>query len=234
MRFDKAIWHGPVPNERSESPVRKVRGLVLHIMEGSITSCDNWFHNPRAEASAHFGNPKSGELWQWVDTDREAWAQMAGNLEWISVEHEGVAPEELTASQLENDARLLAWLHHHYGVPLQRANSPAGSGLGFHAMGGEAWGGHFGCPGALIVAQRSAIVARAKELVAPPAPPKFLIASHPGGGDALVNLDDRQWKGIPDPLAERVEIAKGIRRGSVPPLWWTHATQIPWEQAFAA
>lgn len=141
-------------------------GLVLHIECGTEAGTDSWFHNPKAQASAHFGNPKVGPLDQWVDTDDKAWAEVDGNSRWVSVEHEGKGGAHLTASQVENDAHLLAWLHRTEGVPLRITNHTWRKGLGWHGMGGNAWGGHFDCPGDPIKAKRKAIVSRAKAIVA--------------------------------------------------------------------
>jgi hypothetical protein len=173
MHFPRAIFRGPIANMSPKGMQHPIKGLVLHIMEGSITSADNWFRDPKSQASAHFGNAKDGRLWQWVDTDDKAWAEVAGNPRWLSIENEGIAPTSLTPQQLENVAELLAWMHTTYGVPLQVTDDPNGEGLGWHGMGGAAWGGHFGCPGEPIKAQRAAIVARAEQIVVPkPAPPK--------------------------------------------------------------
>ena len=148
------------------------RGLVLHIIQGDCPAAEAWFRNPHSQASSHFGNPKTGGLIQWVNTNNKAWAEAAGNGAWVSVEHDGHAGDHLTASQLENDAQLLAWLHREYGVPLEIATSPAGHGVGHHAMGGVAWGDHLECPGAPIVAAKMDIIARAHAILGdlPPVP----------------------------------------------------------------
>lgn len=163
-RFSGAEWIGPTPNETPGGQV-DVHGLVLHIQEGTEAGSESWFKNPEAQASAHFLNPKSGGLRQLVDTNDRAWAEMAGNRHWISVENEGYSGEELTTSQLENVAQLYAWLHNTYGIPLQPTDDPNGQGIGWHGMGGDAWGGHFDCPGDPIKAQRPAILARAQQIL---------------------------------------------------------------------
>lgn len=171
-RFRRARWRGPIPNRTPGGMVRPVMGLVLHIEQGTEAGTDAWFHNPKAQASAHFGNPKKGRLDQWVDTDDKAWAEAAGNSRWISVEHEGMAGDRLTAAQIENDAHLLAWLHVTEGVPLQVTDSVDKRGLGWHGMGGAAWGSHFSCPGEPIVKQRDQIITRAKALIEGSGPAK--------------------------------------------------------------
>jgi peptidoglycan hydrolase-like protein with peptidoglycan-binding domain len=163
-RFPGADWIGPTPNETDGGQV-DVHGLVLHIQEGTEAGSEAWFRNPDAQASSHFLNPKSGNLRQLVDTANRAWAEMAGNRHWLSVENEGYSGEELTDSQIENVAQLYAWIHKVYGTPVSATDDPNGSGIGWHGMGGDAWGGHFNCPGEPIKAQRPRIIARVNEIL---------------------------------------------------------------------
>ncbi|MGD1220011.1 N-acetylmuramoyl-L-alanine amidase [Streptomyces krungchingensis] len=158
----------PIPVNFTRGGQESVRGVAVHIMDGTLPGTDSWFRNPKAQASAHFGTGKAGELYQWVDTADRAWAQASGNRTWLSVENEGKGGDALTDAQLDRNAEVLAWAHRTEGVPLQVAASPSGYGLGFHAMGGDAWGGHTSCPGTRIVAQLPEIVERAKRLVAAP------------------------------------------------------------------
>jgi hypothetical protein len=168
--------------------IRPLHGLVLHIEEGTEAGTRAWFNmtvqerqkafdddwekggkkGPHLKAyasSAHFGNPKSGALEQFVDTDDQAWAQGAGNQLWISVENEGYSGNTLTPSQVDNLASLMVWLNQTEQVPLQLADNPAGFGLGYHAMGGVAWGDHQDCPGDPIIAQRLKIIDHANEII---------------------------------------------------------------------
>lgn len=180
-RFSKATWH-PVQNYTTDGQ-DQVLGLIVHIMEGSIDGTQSWFNNPSAQASSHFGNGKSGDLRQWVDTKDRAWAQAAGNRTYLSIENEGSTPDALTPQQVENVAQVLAWAHKLYGVPLQKANAPGEHGLGWHGMGGDAWGGHFDCPGDHIRAQFDEIIARAEAIVGAPGPtPTPIYAPFPGRG----------------------------------------------------
>ena len=192
-RFPKATWRGPVPN-LTPGGMSAHRGLVLHIQEGTESGTDAWFHNPASQVSAHFGNPKSGPLDQWVDTDDRAWAEVDGNPEWISVENEGNSGDVLTASQLENAAQLFAWIHTTYGVPLQPSDSTV-PGLTGHGLGGQAWGGHLDCPGSPILDQRPQIIARAAQIAGgaptpqPPAPPPPTHPSSPPfGGNQVATI----------------------------------------------
>lgn len=159
-KFDKAVWKGQVPN-RTPGAMANILGVVLHIMEGTLDGSDSWFHNPQAQASAHFGVGKDGRMYQWVDTVDKAWAQAAGNPNYISIENEGNAGDALTDPQLASVAQIVAWVSKTYGTPLTAVDKPGASGLGWHGMGGAAWGGHLGCPGDPIKSQRSAILAGA-------------------------------------------------------------------------
>jgi hypothetical protein len=180
------------------------RGLVLHIQDGTESGTESWFKNPSSQASSHFLNPRSGGLRQMVDTNDKAWAEANGNQYWISIENEGTGSDALTASQIENCAQLLAWLHKTYNVELVSTDSVNGYGLGWHGMGGVAWGDHPNCPGDPIKNQRPAILARATQLVAgttsTPAPatpafPKGLAPnkSNPSAKVLQQMLKDTQW-----------------------------------------
>jgi N-acetylmuramoyl-L-alanine amidase len=161
-----ALWR-PIPVNYSPGGMEAYDGVVLHVMEGTIDGSDSWFRNPQAQASAHFGTGKDGRVYQWVDTADKAWAQAEGNPRNISIENEGNAGDALTAAQVERVAEILAWAHQVHGVPLRINDDPASQGLGWHGMGGAAWGGHVGCPGDRIKAQRLAIITRAQALLNP-------------------------------------------------------------------
>ncbi|WP_433252832.1 peptidoglycan recognition protein family protein [Streptosporangium sp. CA-135522] len=163
-RMLSATWK-PISGNFTPDGQVEVRGVVLHIMAGTLSGTDSWFRNPRAQASSHFGTGKQGALYQWVDTRDRAWTQGQGNRSWVSIENEGKGGDELTDAQLDRCAQVLAWAHHEHGVPLQVAIDPDGRGLGHHSMGGRAWGGHLQCPGARIIAQKPEIVRRARLLV---------------------------------------------------------------------
>lgn len=163
-----AQWK-PLPAGVNHSPGGMVAwdGIILHIMEGTLDGSDSWFRNPQAQASAHFGIGKDGRVFQWVDTADKAWAQAQGNPRNISIENEGNAGDSLTAAQLERNAEILAWAHEVHGVPLMLNDDPNARGLGWHGMGGALWGGHTGCPGPTIKAQRPWIINRAEAILNP-------------------------------------------------------------------
>jgi LysM repeat protein len=159
-RFSGATWR-PIPDNYTAGGQDSVHGVVIHIMDGTLAGTDSWFRNKSAQASSHFGTGRDGTLYQWVDTANRAWAQAGGNRTWLSIENEGRGGDALTDAQINRCADVLRWAHEVYGVPLQLTSDPNGRGLGYHAMGGSAWGGHTSCPGSKIVAQLAEIVKRA-------------------------------------------------------------------------
>jgi hypothetical protein len=167
-RFAKARWRGPVPNRTPNGTVKPIMGVVLHIQCGTEEGTNSWFHNKMAKVSAHFGNPRRWyfRLDQWVDTKDKAWAEAAGNPNWISLENEGKAGQKLTRGQIKRAAQLLVWVHRKYGAPIRISNNVNRGGLIGHSCGGAAWGGHTSCPGPRIMAQRSEIIAKARKIMA--------------------------------------------------------------------
>jgi hypothetical protein len=204
-----ATWR-PIPVNFTKGGQESVRGVVIHIMAGTLAGTDSWFRNPKAQASSHFGTGKTGALYQWVDTADRAWAQASGNRDWLSVENEGKGGDALTSAQLDKCAAVLAWAHKTHGVPLQLARSTSDKGLAYHALGGSGWGGHTSCPGSKIVAQLPEILARAKAIAGvatpkPPAKPKVSLAHIVAAAKA--DPKAAQGKGKYEPETKIVEAA---------------------------
>lgn len=168
MRYPGATWSGS-PNETVGGMIEHL-GLVLHVEQGTQEGTDSWFHNPASQVSAHFGVSRTGVVTQWVDTDDKAWAEAAGNPYWLSIEIEGYSGDEATLGQLDAIARLYAWGVTTFGWPMATTDDPQHGGLGWHGMGGAAWGSHVFCPGAPIVAQRAEILHRASAYLPQPQP----------------------------------------------------------------
>lgn len=167
-RIPGADWR-PVRNFTPGGVTRPPRGMVLHTAVGSYEGTISWQNNPASQVSSYAVIAKDGRMAQCVDLDNRAWTQGSGNPFWIGVEMEG-SSEPLTDAQLQTTARLYAFLVQTYGIPLQKTDDPAGMGLGWHGMGGGAWGGHYNCPGPAMVAQRDEILRRAAVILNRPAP----------------------------------------------------------------
>jgi N-acetyl-anhydromuramyl-L-alanine amidase AmpD len=80
-------------------------------MEGGLAAAHGVLSGP-AQSSWHFSNPKVGPLEQHYAMSRITWhgGSLGANRRYVGIEHEGVAGEPLTASQIENDVALLGWL----------------------------------------------------------------------------------------------------------------------------
>lgn len=211
-RMPDATWM-PIPGNHTVHGMGVIHGVTLHIMAGTLSGTDTWFRNPRARASSHFGTGRAGQLRQWVDSKDRAWAQVDGNPNWLSIENEGRGGDELTNAQLDACAKVLAWAHLVHGVPLQSTGDPGGRGLGHHAMGGAAWGGHTACPGPRIVSQKKDILARARRLVADgpdddgggPPPWSGRLLMYVKGRPVMSGQDVRVWQAA---LNRRVKAAR--------------------------
>jgi len=111
--------------------------IVAHVMEGTIEGCAAWFANPASKASANYGVAKDGRIWCFVDptgpdapfanglvqspddTVKNLIAAAGGdnlNFVTISIEHEGMSGEPLTAAQLDASGHLGAWLCERFGI----------------------------------------------------------------------------------------------------------------------
>lgn len=169
--IDNGWTFDPVLNKTANGQ-QTVQGLVVHVMDGTFSGSKSWFNNSESEASSHFGTNREGYAEQWVDTKDKAWTQAAGNSSWVSVENEGRGGDSLSDGQITRIAEILAWLHRIYAVPIREASGPGDRGLGWHGMGGAAWGGHYDCPGDAVRAQFPEILKRAAEIAGTNAQPK--------------------------------------------------------------
>lgn len=171
-----ATWR-PVPSYGGS--LDSVVGVVIHVTDGEGDPY-NEFINPSNQVSSHFGigngqgGMADGALEQYVDTDNESWAQMAGNATYISVETEGVPTDPLTTAQLQTFGKLMAWINQEYRVPLIITDSVGSPGLITHGDGGVQWGNHPDCPGPLRSAQRADILEIAASIVNPPPAPSYM------------------------------------------------------------
>lgn len=162
---DLADYVGPTVNEGGIMGL--IRGLILHIEQGTNSGSIAWCKNPASKVSAHFFVAKDGTIKQLVPVNRVAWAEVDGNTSWISAEMEGMSGVSLTAAQVHSAAELFARIHRQYGVPLRISDDPYHvSGITGHGLGGAGYGGHYDCPGTPILSQRTDIIHTAAVIVA--------------------------------------------------------------------
>src|SRR5215469_174851 len=96
-------------------------GIVVHVQEGN-GSLYGWFNNPSSDASSHYWVAKSGVIEQYVDTKLQAWAQSAGNADYLSVETEGYVTEAFTSAQSASLKELLQWASTTFKFPFKMVN----------------------------------------------------------------------------------------------------------------
>ena len=73
-------WVGAHPNNFAVGREgNKITGFIIHATQGSLQSAANWFNNPLARVSAHYGAAKSGAIEQYVKDQDTAYH--AGNLQ---------------------------------------------------------------------------------------------------------------------------------------------------------
>ncbi len=158
-------YNDPFPTQNGSWGSGAMMGVIMHTQVGNNPGTVQWFNNPAAQASAHFCIAQDGAIVQmgpigkgWI-----SWAQAAGNLAWYSIEHadNGTPDNPLTQAQIVASAQLVECLSAFAGFPLQISDSPSVKGYGWHGMGGEAFGGHFDCPGDVRKAQRPQVIALA-------------------------------------------------------------------------
>lgn len=212
------IERGPYDGGSHGGPVNAHDGVVMHVTT-------NWadpgpfFSKPINQASSHFWIRKDGEIVQFLPIEVASWAQSAGNYSYVSVETDGTVDVALSVAQVASFAKLYAWIEQGEGFGFKLAEVPGQPGLGWHGMGGAAWGGHTGCPGDLRKAQRSAILAIAQGAApSPSAPPALPIpgAEHMTDGE-YIRWAYLYWLGRPvDPMGYalyRTALAKDPTNG---------------------
>lgn len=141
------------------------KGLVLHItssrnntLGGILSTFSPGGSNP---FPSHFGIQTDGRIGQFIDTKYHDWAE-EWSTNYISVECSASPGDSLTYAQLFSVGYLYAWLVTEYNVPLDVANKPGDSGLGYHSMGKT---GHKLCPGINVIQQRSTILSIAQYML---------------------------------------------------------------------
>ena len=147
------LW---LPSENHTSSARKLRSvdrIVVHVTEGSFWGSVGWLRNRRSHGSSHYVVSRRGEIVQLVSTSDVAWhaGNRHVNRHSIGIEHEGWTRRGgFTNAQYRASARLVAYLAHRAGIPLDRKHvighdevpSPNGRGRGgadHHTDPGRRW-----------------------------------------------------------------------------------------------
>lgn len=123
------MWIGSRNHEsrRGYKPV----AVVMHIAEGTLANCDDWFNQScNIDSSAHFCVGKGGEIHQYVEENEAAWGNgdvkqpswpllvdgVNPNLYTVSIEHEGHTGEPWTEAMLAADVWLISGICQRWGI----------------------------------------------------------------------------------------------------------------------
>jgi N-acetylmuramoyl-L-alanine amidase len=78
-------------------PGGKIKGIVVHVMDGTLEGTGTWFANPKSSVSSHYGVGNDGEVHRYVDETDTAWHafKWSANVNTIGIEHEGYQEKEV-------------------------------------------------------------------------------------------------------------------------------------------
>lgn len=171
--YPNAEWR-PLAAGSPGAPMDAHDIVCVHTMVGFLAGTESMFReNGWAGTESHFGvgGPADGALdgtvYQWVDTDDQADANLQGNHRLISIETSDGGDEKNPWSDAQLDAitGIIVWACQTYDIPAELiADSTAGQrGIGYHRQGidpwrvaaGEKWSNSNGkvCPGDVRIAQ---------------------------------------------------------------------------------
>lgn len=114
----------------------KPEAIVIHIAEGTFRAIGQWFNDPRANVSSHYGIGRQGQIDQYVDESLAAWHAgnavrptwrlikrgVNPNLYTIGIEHEGFGNEGWTEAMYQASAALVRDISDRWKIPLDRAH----------------------------------------------------------------------------------------------------------------
>jgi N-acetylmuramoyl-L-alanine amidase len=167
-----ADWR-PLPEATSQGRITP-RVAIYHTMVGSLRGTERYFRESTGIES-HFGvggpwdgADLDGVIWQWMDLERRADANLDANAFAISIETSDNAParpEDIapwSPKQLASLVRLGNWLADRFSIPRRQCPAWDQAGFGWHAMWGAPshWTPAVGkvCPGPARIHQLKTIV----------------------------------------------------------------------------
>lgn len=152
------LWNGQTGNyNTSRLPIDHI---ILHTAVGTLQGTAAWFNNPNSKVSAHYGIDVDGKIYAFVPENCVAFQAGDYNMNQrsVGIEHidNGDPQAPRTPEQIAASARLVAELSIAHNIPLDRQHV-----LKHNEVTNTQ------CPGNLPVDE---ILAKAKELLTPPAP----------------------------------------------------------------
>lgn len=138
-------------NETQRRITPRVAVLHTHGAKGSPSAVGKWFARPTVHTESHFSIGFNGDIYQFMDTARQADAQGSGNSFCVSIETEdgGNPHQPWTPEQLDAIVRLLLWLHEEHDIQLRLTDKWNGSGVGYHSQFTQWNRNAHACPGGI-------------------------------------------------------------------------------------
>lgn len=140
-----------IPESHTQGRIRPTT-LIFHRAVSSAESLYNYWTTPGVELESHFYIGREGTIYQFMDTEIRADANVDANAFAISVEtwDGGNTPDSMgwNDKQLAAAKRLAAWVCSTHGIKRAPATTWNGGGIGGHNWFPYPWaGGPRGCPG---------------------------------------------------------------------------------------
>ena len=159
-RYPGAKWVGANPANYSADRIHPVR-FVVHIAQGSkLSGLIGWFNDPKAQVSAHFGNPRGlfAKMVQFVDTSEMAYHCAQWNSTSIGCENIGYSGQSLSFGQKRRLKKLIKWLNATHNIPIAYTSNPNERGIIGHGKLPEGSLSHPNCPGEPVLVDVNIIV----------------------------------------------------------------------------
>lgn len=111
----------PSPNQHGTGR-RNVTHVAIHTVQGSYSSCINWFSQKRSRVSAHYVVSFKGHTTQMVGENKIAWHIGSENGYTVGIEHEGWVDDGYppTKELLHASAKLTAGICLRNKIPIDR------------------------------------------------------------------------------------------------------------------
>lgn len=173
-RYPGATWR-PLP-ETNTQPTIKPRLLILHSAVSAADTLRGYFDSPGVTVESHLYVQADSDTEQYVDSGRRADANYLANPFAVSVETwDNGNPDKVpwTPKQMDRLVDIAVWAHRTHDIPLRRAATWDGSGIGGHTDFPHHWTNVSGktCPGLARRPQVQEVIDRARAIVYPPPPP---------------------------------------------------------------
>jgi hypothetical protein len=201
-RIARAQWR-PLPQNSSAAVIRP-RLIIVHTQVGSLAGTESWFRNVRAqgvESTFGIGGPwdgpdVDGDIYQWMDTHRQADCNLSANGISVSIEMAdgGDPTRPFSPKQIASLTALIVDLCRVESIPPTLARAWDGWGLGYHQQFAPQWNRTHDCPGTVRRSQLlRAVFPAAYRALHPPKGPTAM----PSNSEVPTSATGNPWPWAP-------------------------------------